>query len=122
PALIEKIRTAVTDASGQYRITNLPVGTYKVVFSLSGFAKQERDGVVLTSGFTAPINATMSVGQISETVVVSATAAIVDVQNAQQVINLQGDQIKELPTSRNVNSLLALTPGIQSNYRPVSAF
>jgi len=122
PALIEKIRTAVTDANGQYRITNLPVGTYKVTFSLAGFAKQERDGVVLTSGFTAPINATMSVGQISETVVVSATAAVVDVQNAREVINLQGDQIKALPTSRNVNSLLELTPGIGSNYRPVSSF
>ena len=51
PALIEKVRTATTDANGQYRITNLPVGTYKVTFSLSGFTKQERDNVVLTSGF-----------------------------------------------------------------------
>ena len=66
PALIEKIRSATTDANGQYRITNLPVGTYKVTFSLSGFTKQERDDVVLTSGFTAPVNATMSVGQLTE--------------------------------------------------------
>ena len=71
PALIEKVRTATTDANGQYRITNLPVGTYKVTFSLEGFTKQERDDVVLTSGFTAPVNATMSVGQLAETVVVS---------------------------------------------------
>ena len=45
PALIEKVRTATTDSNGQYRITNLPVGTYKVTFSLSGFTKQERDDV-----------------------------------------------------------------------------
>ena len=122
PALIEKVRSAVTDGTGQYRITNLPVGTYKVTFTLSGFAKQERDGVVLTSGFTAPVSATLSVGQISEVVVVSGAAPIVDVQNAREVINLQGDQIQSLPTSRNVNSLLALTPGIQSNYRPTTAF
>src|SRR4051812_33714275 len=50
PALIEKVRTAETDASGAYRITNLPVGAYKVVFSLSGFTKQERDAINLTSG------------------------------------------------------------------------
>jgi hypothetical protein len=66
------VRTAETDSSGAYRITNLPVGTYKVVFSLAGFTKQERDSVALTSGFTANINSTMAVGQLNETVVVSA--------------------------------------------------
>ena len=54
----------------------------------------------------------------TETVVVSGAAPVVDVQNAREVINLPGDEIKELPTSRNVNSLLSLTPGIQSHYRP----
>ena len=37
PALIEKVRSATTDDSGQYRITNLPVGTYTVTFTLEGF-------------------------------------------------------------------------------------
>jgi Carboxypeptidase regulatory-like domain len=121
PALIERIRSATTDGNGQYRITNLPVGVYKVTFSLSGFTKQERDGVVLSSGFTAPINATMSVGQITEIVVVSATAAIVDVQNSREVINLPGEQIRNMPTSRNANSLLELTPGISSQYKPTTS-
>ena len=117
PALIEKVRTAITDANGQYRITNLPVGTYKVVFTLSGFAKQERDDVILSSNFTAPVNATMSVGQLTETVVVAGITPIVDVQNSREVINLQGATIRDLPTSRNANSLLELTPGISSQYR-----
>ena len=60
PALIEKVRSATSDDSGQYRITNLPVGTYTVTFTLEGFTKQQRDNVVLTTGFTAPVNATMS--------------------------------------------------------------
>src|SRR5262252_2750207 len=51
PALIEKTRSTTTDNNGQYRITNLPVGTYKVSFSLSGFKKEERADVVVTSGF-----------------------------------------------------------------------
>src|SRR5881396_3460812 len=88
PALIEKVRTATTDSNGQYRITNLPVGTYKVTFSLAGFTKQERDNINLTSGFTASVNGTLSVGQISETVIVSGAAPVVDVQNANEVINL----------------------------------
>jgi hypothetical protein len=118
PALIEKVRSTTTDANGQYRITNLPVGTYKVVFTLSGFAKQERDDVILSSNFTAPVNATMSVGQLTETVVVAGITPIVDVQNSREVINLQGATIRDLPTSRNANSLLELTPGISSQYRP----
>jgi hypothetical protein len=122
PALIEKVRVGTTDGNGQYRITNLPVGTYKVTFSLAGFTKQERDNIVLTSGFTAPVNGILSVGQLSETVIVAAETPVVDVQNAREAFTLQGDQIKQLPTSRNVNSLLALTPGIQSNYRPTTAF
>jgi carboxypeptidase family protein len=122
PALIEKVRSAITDTNGQYRLTNLPVGIYKVTFTLSGFTKQERDGIELTSGFTAPVNATMAVGNLTETVVVSGTSPVVDVQNARQAITFEGDTLKELPTARNINSLLELTPGIASNYRTGQSF
>ena len=118
PALIEKVRSTITDANGQYRITNLPVGTYKVVFTLSGFAKQERDDVVLSSNVTAPVNAIMSVGQLTETVVVAGITPIVDVQNSREVIpTCRARRSVDLPTSRNANSLLELTPGISSQYR-----
>jgi hypothetical protein len=70
PALIEKLRATTTDASGQYRITNLPVGTYTVVFTLEGFSKQQQTNVVLTTGFTAAVNATMAVGQLSDQITV----------------------------------------------------
>jgi hypothetical protein len=45
PVLIEKTRTAVTDSTGQYRVTELPPGLYKVAFTLTGFATVVRDGV-----------------------------------------------------------------------------
>jgi hypothetical protein len=122
PALIEKVRVAVTDSNGQYQLTNLPVGTYTVTFSLAGFSKQQRDAVTLTTGFTAPINATMSVGQLTETLVVSGAAPVVDVSNARQSVTFEGDALKDLPTARNINSLLTLTPGISSNYRTGQSF
>src|SRR6187397_3732289 len=59
PALIEKVRSSTTDEQGQYRITNLPVGTYSATFTLEGFTKQQRNDIALTTGFTAPVNATM---------------------------------------------------------------
>src|SRR5262245_58514828 len=90
PALIEKIRVAVTGSDGQYRLTTLPVGTYTVVFKLAGFTSQQFDNIVLSSGFTAPVNATMTVGQLAETVVVSSAAPTVDVQSARQAMTFQG--------------------------------
>jgi hypothetical protein len=112
PALIEKVRSATTDAAGQYRITNLPVGTYSVIFTLEGFTKQQRDNIVLTTGFTAPVNATMTVGQLQETVTVTGESPTVDVQNARQVAAFEGEAIRDLPTTRNIRSILTLTPGL----------
>ena len=112
PALIEKVRSSTTDDAGQYRIINLPVGTYSVSFTLEGFTKQQRDNVVLTTGFTAPVNAVMAVGQRTETVTVTAETPTVDVQNARQVSTFAGEDIRDLPTTRNIRSILTLTPGL----------
>ena len=112
PALIEKLRATTTDQSGQYRLTSLPVGTYSATFALPGFTRQQRDNVVLTTGFTAPVNAVMTVGAVAETVTVVAQAATVDVQSARQVTTFGGEQIRDLPTARNLRSLLTLTPGL----------
>src|SRR5262245_42132401 len=56
PALIEKVRSVVTDGDGQYKIVDLPTGTYALAFSLPGFSGVRREGVVLTTGFTAVVN------------------------------------------------------------------
>ncbi|HEV8318174.1 MAG TPA: carboxypeptidase-like regulatory domain-containing protein, partial [Vicinamibacterales bacterium] len=63
PALIERVRTVVTDAEGQYKIVDLRPGTYMVTFTLAGFRTVRREGIELTTGFTANVNADMQVGQ-----------------------------------------------------------
>src|SRR5438128_8940187 len=68
PALIEKTREAITDGSGQYKIINLRPGVYSVTFTLPGFNTVKREGVELTSDFTATINADIKVGAIDETI------------------------------------------------------
>src|SRR5882724_5941307 len=71
PALIEKVRTVVTDGEGRYNIIGLPSGTYSVTFTLTGFNTNKRDGIILTAGFTAPVNAELKVGNLEETVTVT---------------------------------------------------
>ena len=112
PQLIERVRTTTSGDNGQYRITGLPVGAYTITFKLQGFTTQQRDGIELSSDFTAPVNAEMKVGQVSETVVIKAEPPTVDVQNARQNVVIPGDVMRDLPTTRNVSSLTALVPGM----------
>src|SRR5688572_14746403 len=81
PALIEKVRTATTDADGQYRIIDLRGGTYSLSFSLPGFSTVRRADIELVGTFVATINAELRVGTIQETVVVTGESPIVDVQS-----------------------------------------
>src|SRR5688572_25466946 len=62
PVLIEKVRSVVTDDVGQYRIVDLRPGTYTVTFTLPGFSAVRREGIELTTGFTAAVNADLRVG------------------------------------------------------------
>ncbi len=88
PVLIEKVRSAVTDGSGQYRIVDLRPGTYAVTFSLTGFSSVKREGVELTGTFVATINADLKVGALEETITVNAESPIVDVQSVRRQTTL----------------------------------
>ena len=78
PALIEKVRTAVTDGEGRYSIISLRPGIYKVTFTLTGFGTVVREGIELTSDFTANVNADMKVGTLQESITVTGESPIVD--------------------------------------------
>src|SRR5678815_2808639 len=75
PALIEKVRSTVTDDQGRYRIVDLRPGTYTVTFGLTGFSTSKREGLELRAEFTATVNAELAVGALEETVTVSREAA-----------------------------------------------
>src|SRR5258706_1604034 len=71
PVLIEKARSVVTDGEGRYTIVNLRPGTYKMTFTLVGFATVVRDAVELPGNTTVPISADLKIGSIEESVTVS---------------------------------------------------
>src|SRR5262245_59010840 len=112
PALIEKTRSAVTDGSGQYKITDLRPGTYSVTFTLPGFATVKREGVELSAGFTASINGEMRVGGLEETVTVSGASPVVDVQNIRDQRVLTREVLDSIPTAKSLVNLGALIPGM----------
>src|SRR5262249_38018280 len=113
PALIEKVRSVVTDGEGQFKIVDLRPGTYTVTFALPGFATVVRDGIALTANFTATINAELKVGSVSETVTVSGQSPVVDVQNVATRNQISRETLDTVPTNKTLEAFAALTPGIK---------
>src|SRR5207247_3568420 len=103
-------RSVVTDERGLYRIADLRPGTYTVTFSLPGFSTFKRDGVELTTSFTATINAEMKVGQVEDTVTVLGETPVVDSLNVRTQNTFVRDTVDEIPTTRPTGQDAAIIP------------
>ena len=115
PSLIERVRTAVSDGTGQYRITDLTPGVYRVTFTLAGFSVVQREAVEVSGAGVTTINADMRVGALEETIVVTGETPVVDVQTSTRRIAVLDKSIVEvLPASRGYGNFLAAIPGIQA--------
>jgi hypothetical protein len=114
PALIEKARTAITNESGQYRIVDLRPGTYKVTFTLTGFATVVRDGILLEAQFTAPVNVDMRIGGLEETITVTGASPVVDVQSSTRRDVVSHELIDSLPTARQFMYMANTVPSVNT--------
>jgi hypothetical protein len=112
PALIEKVRSVVSDGTGQYRILDLRPGSYTVTFTLTGFSTVKREGIELTGSFTATVNADMRVGAVEETVTVTGETPIVDIQSTTRERSITHDVIDTIPTGRLAQNLAVLLTGV----------
>ncbi len=110
--LIEGVRSAVSDDTGQYRILALPPGAYRVTFKLPGFAVMVREGVAMSGTGTISINADLKVSDLQETVTVSGETPVVDVRSTRREAVLDSDVVAALPASRGVGNILMAVPGI----------
>jgi hypothetical protein len=113
PVLIEKVRSAVTDETGRYNLVDLRPGTYKLSFSLAGFSTLVRDAVELPGNTSVPINVELKVGSLEENITVSGQTPLVDVQNAQRTQVVDREVIDALPTTRNMQSVGSIVPGVK---------
>jgi len=113
--LIEKVKTAITDGDGSYRISDLRPGTYVVTFTLPGFKTYRRDGFELRSEFTATLNAELGVGSLEETITVTGASPVVDVTSTAKAAVLNREAIDLIPTGRSIQGLGQLVVGINLN-------
>jgi carboxypeptidase family protein len=115
PALQVTEVSDVTNAQGEYRLTPLPIGTYVVIYALTGFETIRREGVRLDIGMQAKLDVAMKIGTIAETVTVSGAAPVVDVTATSASTQFTRDTLELTPTSRNgAISLMVQAPGVRS--------
>jgi hypothetical protein len=112
PALIEKVRSVITDGQGNYSIEALRPGMYRVTFSLTGFRTFQREGLELSTGVTATANAVMEVGGVEETITVVGATSIVDVRGTQQAAVFTKELQEALPLGRQISQWSAVTPQV----------
>src|SRR6187401_1873766 len=103
------VRTVVTDGDGNYLISSLPAGPYRLEVSLQGFKSYAQTGLVLTVGATPTVNAALELGSLEETVTVDAAAPIVDVRSAGISNVVENEEILALPLNgRNPVDLVVM--------------
>ena len=105
-------RSAVTDETGFFNLLAMPRGNYEITAQLTGFSTQQTKAE-LTAGENLRVDFRMSLGQLSETVVVAGTAALIETRSATMSGLVDDRRVQELPLNgRNVVELASTLPGI----------
>lgn len=114
PALIERVRSVVTDSTGQYRIVDLRPGSYSLTFTLPGFSTVKREGLELSGAFTATINVALPVGALEEAITVTGESPIVNVATARREQVVNRELLTAIPSARTYQTLIGLAPGVSA--------
>ena len=116
PALQLPQLDTLTSAEGAYRFTDVPIGTYRVQYQLSGFQTIVREDIKVSAGFAARLDIVMKVGALAETVTVSGISPIIDTTTTAGITSFSKETLETAPTTRAWAEVLAMAPG----FRPAS--
>ncbi len=106
-------RIATTAQSGEFRIPNLPAGSYEVRFEAPGFRLLVRQGIEITVAQNAWLDTTLEVGETGQQITVTARASQVNTTTPELAYLVSEQAIRELPLNgRNVTDLALLQPGV----------
>jgi hypothetical protein len=106
PAIVSGTMTGVTDVGGVNRFPSLPPGTYAVKLDLQGFRSVIREGIVVAVGQTVPIDLSLQVATVAETVTVTGASPVVDTTSANTSVNLSEQLLQGTPGGRDIWALV----------------
>jgi outer membrane receptor protein involved in Fe transport len=107
----------MTDSNGRYVIANLPIGTYTVTATKSGFSSARQASLDVTLGSQVAFNPKLEVGQVTETVEVTGSAQMIETTSSRTSTNITSDVFSDLPKGRNFGTILMMAPGVQGEVK-----
>jgi Carboxypeptidase regulatory-like domain len=108
----QSLRSTVSDSAGYFTFASVLPGTYTLKVEAKGFKSFEQPGIVLQASDKRNVNATLQVGQTTETVTIEAHTDIVPVDSGAQSLDLTARDMGRLPTiTRNASEVLRTLPG-----------
>src|SRR5262249_35874917 len=111
----------VSDERGEYRIIDLPPGTFRVQYELGGFGTLVREGIVLTTGFAAKVDVVLKVATLAETVTVTGESPVVDVTTTRGGATVGKDLIAAVPGNLTFRDVMLMVGGAQAANAPLTA-
>jgi hypothetical protein len=111
--------STIADAAGRYRFPLVPTGNYTLTVEQAGFARLNRENVVVGSGQTARADLRLQVANVNETVTVTEALPPVEVSRTVQSNTIEEQVVRSLPTiGRSIMDFFVMQPGV--NARPLS--
>ncbi len=108
-------RSVVTNESGEYVVSGLPVGTYKITIAMSGFNEMVFSGIDLHVGAQVRVDGVLKIADLRQSVEVTATARLIETERGAQENRVLGDQVMLMPlNARDPLELMTLTAGVSN--------
>ena len=116
-------RDSISNENGTFNFKGMTPGVYQIEAELPGFKKYQRTNLKLEVGKTVVVDVTLEVGQITDEVLVTAEAPLVDITSKEVGGSIETRELIDLPTTnRNFTAYLAVLPGVKwSPLRPSNA-
>lgn len=112
PALQVSQVLRTSDAQGEYQFVDLPPGTYRLTYELSGFTTFVREEIRLTTGFAARVDVALKVASVEETITVSGQSPLVDVVNTRGGTTVSKELLAATPNNRDYRDVFLLVGGV----------
>jgi hypothetical protein len=106
--------TAVTDATGTFRLLSLVPGVYKLVFSLQGFQTLVREQIPVILEQTISIKETLQIGKLEEQITVIGQSPLIDVKSTVKGMTITKEVFQLLPKGRDFDALMTAIPGVSN--------
>ncbi len=105
--------TTTVDATGLFRFLKVPPGKYTVTVALPGFTTVTRENVIVNVGSNTQVEVQLRLSAVQEAVTVTSATPLIDPRQVETGQNFSRDELQEIPTSRDVWSLMSQIPGVQ---------